>query len=176
MKKLLGYLLIIVSIPLFLLGLLFLIASGGASSRLIVGFVGIIAGSGLGFLGGIFIKTAFSLTPEQILNSILSLAKRNNGYLTKEAIIAELGNYPQVEKVIQSILIKQTAIVDYSTGRQTYVFPDFLHEIIVKMCVYCNSEYPLRDPIQKCTQCGGDIKLQKGKIEKRNEIFSLDDK
>lgn len=176
MRKITGYVLIVLAMPICLLGLLFLIASQGIASRLITGFILLIIGSGICFVGAFLVKTAFSLTPNQILSSILNLAKVSNGYLTKEAIIAELGNYPQVDKAINDLLINQTALIDPGHIRTRYVFPDFLHDILIKACMYCSSEYPVRDPVQKCPQCGGDISLQKAKIEKSNEIFSLDEK
>ncbi len=176
MRKVIGYIIILIAVLFFLMGLIFIIASGGSSSRLVPGIILIISGSLLGFLGGSILKTGFDLSPSQVINSILSLAKINNGYLKKEAIIAELGTYPQVEKAMEKMLIDRTAVLDTSGQRPTYIFPDFLHEIVVKYCSYCNTEYPLRDPIQKCSQCGGSITLKKGRIERSDQIFSMDEK
>jgi len=176
MKRFIGYVLTAFAVVLFLLGLIFLIASEGQSSRLVSGIILVIFASGTAFLGGSLLKKAFDLSPEQVKNAILALAKENNGYLTKESINAVLGPYPEVDMSIEAMVLDGSAVLDSSSLRAVYVFPDFLHEIVEKYCSYCDTRYPLRDPIQKCTQCGGDIVLKKSRIEKKGQIFSMDEK
>jgi rRNA maturation endonuclease Nob1 len=46
-------------------------------------------------------------------------------------------------------------------GRAVYVFPGLKESKVVRRCSYCGSEYSVREPLHKCTNCGGPLEIVK---------------
>jgi hypothetical protein len=44
-------------------------------------------------------------------------------------------------------------------GQLRYIFPGLKERKMVRKCVYCGSTFPVRDPLQKCPNCGGNLEL-----------------
>ena len=45
--------------------------------------------------------------------------------------------------------------------RTVYAFPGLKDSRVVRRCVYCGSEYSVREPLHKCSNCGGKLELVK---------------
>ena len=46
---------------------------------------------------------------------------------------------------------------------------------IIKKCPYCGKDYPVRDDIEICPLCGGDLKLHRSAIARAGGAYGTDD-
>jgi hypothetical protein len=83
-----------------------------------IGLILIVSGFGK-FRSGMLLK------PELIKNGILKAAKKNNGEITKEKIIEEIGWSKMIESEINNMIKEKNIVIDERDGAVYYIFPEF---------------------------------------------------
>ncbi len=169
-----GALLSVIGFLSFFLGILFLIAAKGESSRLRAGALFIFAGCALLVVGIRIFRKSIRSSPAGIRKRLLTLARKNHGEVSREAIIGELGDSDDVRTEIQKLISGGIAQEIIRDNRRLYSFPDFQLEIVFKKCPYCGNDYPVREGIERCPSCGGDLKMYKSRLASADK-FSMDD-
>ena len=175
LQIIMGSVLTIVGILALFLGVIFLAGSKGMVPRLITGGVLCSLGSAALGAGIILFRKGMRSSPEGIRKELLRLAKRNNGEISDDAIIASLGSSDTVKFVIADVVRMGVARETVKDGRTVYLFKDFQLALVFKKCPYCGNDYPVRDNIERCPSCGGDLKLAKVSLGADGDVYSMDD-
>ena len=160
MRKI-GYLVIFIFFSAVLgTGLLFLVASMVAPERSTVA----LALLAVGTVGAA--ATAFSYSrwygrqPAVLAARITDLAERGNGEIAISQVMSEL-RVPAsvVQAAMDELVEKGQAHPESRDGQLLYVFPGLKERKMVRKCVYCGSTFPVKQPLQKCPNCGGNLEF-----------------
>jgi hypothetical protein len=84
----------------------------------IIGLILIVSGFGM-FRSGMLLKS------DLIINGILRTAQKNNGEITKEKIVAEIGWSKMIEFKIDEMIKKREISIEERDGITYYIFPEF---------------------------------------------------
>jgi len=156
------------------LGLMFLIASRGSSSRLIPGFIFLICGGGLLFIGlRLFIK-GLKQSSLFLDKAVRASAVKHNGEVGGKTLFAEIGPSSASEAFIEEKVRSGEIKKENRDGIVYYLFPSFQFRLKTKYCPYCGKDYPVRENIETCPACGGDLKLRETGNSKGDDYFSMD--
>jgi len=174
-KIIIGSFLILLGASAFFLAFVFFISSQGEGKRLIVAAVSSILSSVSIFFGIQFIRSWNASNPKKIRERILQLARKNHGKISDEALTGEIGDSDAVRSVLQFFLTYKIAFRKNEGPITVYEFPDFHLELVVKQCPYCSNDYPIRDDVEVCPSCGGDLKTITQRVQSDDDAFNLDD-
>ena len=143
-------------------GLLFLVAAVQNSARLPVAVVLALLGGGLASWAGLRWRQARQLSADVLDDRILDLAAANNAELTLAQIVAGL-DVPDdaVRATLGHMEAEGSCHQEQRQGRTLYVFPGLQQRKVVRLCAYCGSQYSVREPLQKCPNCGGALGVVK---------------
>ena len=161
---------------LILLGLLFLVGSGGQQRRLIVAGLGL----GLGAIGTGFGVRAFKMadaaSPEQLRAEILDLARKKNGEVGFNEISAALGRrINSGQRVLEDLVTEGVCRRGREEGREYYVFPEMQPRLMARYCQYCDAEFPISDEREDCPNCGGTLETKAAAHSvTEGSVFSMD--
>jgi hypothetical protein len=159
-KKIIYVLLFVVGVSLLGLGLLFLMGSGGSSSRSMTGFVMI--GIGVASLiGGSGMKASVKKNmPSMIDVDMMRLASRSDGRVTADMAVADLHiTKAQALESLDRLSSAGTARPDMTDNGVAHIFDQVKPKRKIRKCSYCGAQYPVSKPITKCENCGGEVKL-----------------
>jgi hypothetical protein len=160
MRKL-GYLVIFVAFSALIgTGLLFLVASSVVPERVTIA-AGLLA---VGTIGAG--ATAYSYSrwygqqPAVLAARITDLADRGDGEIAISQVMSAL-RVPAsaVQAAMDDLVQKGQAHAESRNGQMLYVFPGLKERKMVRKCVYCGSTFPVKQPLQKCPNCGGNLEL-----------------
>jgi len=147
-----------VGVVLVLLGLLFLVGSGGQVRRVVVAVVGLGLGGAAVGLGVRTFKRAEAVSPERIRAEILELARREDGEVTLDEIRAELGvRAAHADGVLDAMVAAGACSRHVSGGSHHFVFDDLLPRLLGRYCQYCDAEFKVAADIDSCPNCGGTL-------------------
>jgi hypothetical protein len=173
-KIITGSALIITGLVSELMGLFFIIASSGMTSRIAAAGIFFTAGLPLLIFGFRMFRGGMVLRPELVRNAILKTAAAHNGEITKEIITGAAGWDDIVVFEINDFIKKRIAKTEEKDGRTIYIFPEFQIKYVINKCPFCGNDYPVRDDVQKCPSCGGDLKFLQIKSSSAGNSFSMD--
>jgi hypothetical protein len=163
MKKALAIIMVLLSIPFLLLGILFAIAAAtGPGSRLIVGLVLLAGGVGL-LVGGLrWLRRQAEMSPDALKTGAVELAQRLGGELTLAQFRAEYSLSQALGTRILNELVREgTANIEQRGDRAFYIFGGLRPSLATKVCPYCGTELPVRSALRKCPNCGGQLEVAK---------------
>ncbi|PKL17534.1 MAG: hypothetical protein CVV49_10795 [Spirochaetae bacterium HGW-Spirochaetae-5] len=173
-KIITGSAMIITGLVSELMGLLFVIAASGMTSRLIAAGIFFVSGLPLLISGFKVFRSGMVLRPELIREAILKAAAKHHGEITKDIIKGETGWNDIVIYEINDMIKKRIAKTDQRDGETFYIFPEFQFKYVQNKCPFCGNDYPVRDDVQKCPTCGGDLKFLQIKSSSGGDKFSMD--
>lgn len=157
----LGYLLLFVFFSAVLgTGLLFMLASAAVPERGIMAFLLL----GVGFVGvgatAWFYSRWYRRQPAVLGSRVTDLAEHAGGEVSLAQVIAAC-NVPAsvAQAAMDELVAKGQCHAETRDGQILYVFPGLRERKMVRKCVYCGSTFPVRDPLQKCPNCGGNLEL-----------------
>ncbi len=160
MKKILYVVLFIVGVGLIGLGLLFLMGSGGQSSRSSTGFIMLGIGIASMVIGSTVKANVTKNTPSIIDADVMRLAARSDGRVTADMAVSDLHiTKAQALESLDRLASAGTARPEMNDSGMTYVFANVKPKKKIRKCQFCGTEYPVSQPITKCTKCGGTVKL-----------------
>ena len=108
-----------------LMGLFFYMMNSSSSAPIIAAVIFFITGLILIVKGFGRFRSGMLLKPELIKSAILKTAKKNNGEITKEKIIEEIGWSKIIESEINEMIKEKNIIIDERDGIVYYIFPEF---------------------------------------------------
>lgn len=159
-KKILYVVLFIIGVGLLGLGLLFLMGSGGQSSRSLTGFV--MLGVGVASLiGGSGLRSSvIKNMPSMIDADMIRLASRSDGRISVGMVVSDLHiTRGQALESLDRLSGNGTARPEPTDDGVIYIFERVKPKRKIRKCVYCGAEYPVSKPITKCENCGGEVKI-----------------
>ena len=163
MKKALAIIMVLLSIPFFLFGILFAIAAaGGPGSRLITGLAMLACGGGL-LVGGLrWLRRLAEMSPDALKTGAVELAQRLGGELTLAQFRAEYSlSQSLATRILNELVRDGTAATEERGDRTFYIFSGLQPSLATKVCPYCGTELPVRSALRKCPNCGGQLEVAK---------------
>ena len=162
MKKLGASLIVLASIPFFIIGILFLIASVSQASRIVVALVFLAIGTALLVVGLRRLRRLAEISPEALKAGAIDLARRLDGELTVAQFRAEYRiSEEQATQVLEEMVAEGAAERQQREQRVVYVVTGLLPAMVQKQCPYCGTELPVRAALRKCPNCGGQLEVTK---------------
>jgi len=159
-KRVTGVLLVVVGSAGIVLGLLFIIGSGGKAYRMGIAAACLAVGAVLVGGGIRCYKQAEAASPEQLRADILALAKKRNGELSQSDIAATLGRRAAgASAVLAAMQDEGLCQQRLAQGSAYYVFKGLQPRLLVRRCQHCRTELPVEEQPTECPQCGGKIEL-----------------
>lgn len=160
-----------------LLGLLFVIGSAAKMQRLVIGGVLVASGAGMVGIGVRRFKGDAANSPQRLRADILELAKREDGEISREEVIAMAGLRAQAAAtVLETLVAEGVCRRTERKGSQVFVFPHLQPRLTVLRCDYCATEQDLNSGLDTCPRCGGP--LQKSIVARslaEGQVFNMDE-
>ncbi len=164
MKKVLGILVVLVSIPFLTLGIIFLIAAAGGSSgsRTLVGLALLAIGTAL-LVGGIrWLRRLAALSTEALKAGAVQMARRLGGELTVSQLRAEYHiSQERAAEILEALAAEGSCERERRDTRVVYMFEGLGPSLSEKKCPYCGTELPVRIPVRQCPNCGAQLEIRK---------------
>lgn len=145
------------------LGLLFLCASIRAPQRLILAaLLIVIGGAGVAWAGTTWRRLS-EIEPKRLADRIVEMAKLQGKFETTAAeAVAELSApAANVQAALEILQSRGDAVPEQRDDRRVYVFPNLKETKVVRRCPYCGVQFPVKQAITQCPNCGGNIELQR---------------
>ena len=162
MNKLPWMVVVLLSIPIFIIGVLSLIVGTTRPGWLLVGLVLLALGAVLLISGLRRLRRLAEISPEALKTEAVELARRLGGDLTVSQFRAE---YRLDEKTavstLEALVAAGTCKREQREERAVYVFTGLLPAIVEKLCPYCGTKLPVRSALRKCPNCGAQLELTK---------------
>jgi len=151
-----------VSILLLAGGVLFLCAAMAVPERMWLAFVLLALGLvGAGWSAWAYRKWA-SVQPATLAARVTDLAAQNDGELALAQVMSAFDVTASVAQAALDELRDKGQCRQESRGDRTvFVFPGLKQHKVVRKCVYCGSTFPVKQSLQKCSNCGGKLELVK---------------
>ncbi len=166
MKRALAIVAIIISIPLLMLGLLFLLAAGDSSGSTAARLLAAAAFMALGLLplawGLVALRRLAATSPEALATGAVALARRLGGEVTTAQVQAEF-HIPEAlaHDTLDKLCAAGQAEAEVREGRTVYVIRGLQQSLVVRHCPYCGSRFPAREARSQCPNCGASLELSK---------------
>lgn len=143
-------------------GLIFLCASVENAVRLPIAFVLLLIGGGLVAWAGLRLRRAQQLSPDTLDDRITNLAAAHDAELTLAQVISAL-DVPNdaARAALAHLEAEGLCHQERREGRTLYVFPGLEEKKVTRRCSYCGNEYSVREPLNKCPNCGGSLEIEK---------------
>lgn len=162
MKKLGASIVVLASVPFFIIGILFLIASVSQPSRILVALAFLAIGTFLLVVGLRRLRRLSEVSPEALKTGAIELARRLDGDLTVAQFRAEYRiSEQQATEVLEEMVAAGAAEREQREQRVVYVVTGLLPAMAQKRCPYCGAELPVRTALLKCPNCGGQLEITK---------------
>ncbi len=177
MTRFVAFLLVGLGVVLLGFGLLFLVGSGGQTSRLVVAAVGLGGGAVLVFVGVVVHRRADALTPDRLRAEILAAAQRGSGVVSAAELRAALGSRWEAGRD-QLVALEGDGSCVRSMGAsgEQWVFEALQPVQAVRRCTHCDKALPLKLDEGTCPHCGGHVEVAQERVELKGEgLYSMDD-
>ena len=125
LKIIIGSAMIITGLLSELMGLFFYTMPNKSNAQVIVAAIFFILGLILIVSGFGKFRSGMLLKPDLIRNGILRTAKKNNGEITKEKIVGEIGWSKMIENEINKMINRREIMIDERKDAIYYIFPEF---------------------------------------------------
>lgn len=143
-------------------GLIFLCAAVQNAARFPIALALLVVGGGLAAWAGLRWRRARELAPDIVDGRVIDLATGHDAELTLARIVGELGVPENAARAALARLeTKGFCHQEYREGKSVYVFPGLMDSKVVRRCAFCGSEFSVREPLHKCSNCGGTLEIVK---------------
>jgi hypothetical protein len=163
MNKTVALMVMLVGALMLGLGLLFLCASIRAPQRLILAaLLIVIGGAGVAWAGTTWRRLS-EIAPKRLADRIVEMAKLQGKFETTAAEAAAELSAPaaNVQAALEILQSRGDAVPEQRDDRRVYVFPNLKETKVVRRCPYCGVQFPVKQAITQCPNCGGNIELQR---------------
>ncbi len=156
-----AYLIVFIASALLLgLGVLFLCAAVTVPERMWLAIVLLVLGAiGAGWSAYGYRRWA-SVQPGELAARVTDLAAQNNGELALSQVMSAYGIPASAATAAMDELVNKGQCRREARADQViYVFPGLKERKVVRKCAYCGSTFPVKQTLQKCPNCGGNLEL-----------------
>ncbi len=152
----------IVSVLVLAMGVLFLCAAMTVPERLLLALV-LLALGAMGAAWSAFSYRRWLMAqPAELSARVTELAAQNDGELAVSQIMSAFGVQAMAATAALEDLSQRGQCHRESRGDQyVYVFPGLKEHKVVRKCAFCGSTFPVKQSLQKCPNCGGNLELVK---------------
>lgn len=152
----------IASVPLLVLGVIFLIAAVADPSRILVAAIFLLCGGALLAWGALTLRRLAEISPESLATGIVDLARRLSGEVTVAQVQAEF-HIPNelASSVLEKLRGRGECQREQRADHYAYVFKSVLPAKAIKRCPYCGSEFAVRAAVRECPNCGASLEIAK---------------
>ncbi|MCE5257962.1 MAG: zinc ribbon domain-containing protein [Chloroflexi bacterium] len=162
MKKLPAVIAVLLSIPLYTFGVLFLIAASAKSSRIWVGLVLAAIATFLLVVGLRRLRRLAEIAPDALRTGAIDLAQRLGGEVTVAQLRAEYRiSQDLATKTLEQLVSEGSCQREEREERTVYVVTGLKPAMVEKVCPYCGTKLPVRSDLRKCPNCGANLEMQK---------------
>ena len=162
MKRLFAILSVLLSIPLYTFGVLFLIAATAKPSRALVGLALAAVATFLLVMGLRRLRRLAEITPDALRTGAINLAQRLGGEVTVAQLRAEYRiSNDLATKTLEQLVNEGSCQREEREDRVVYVVTGLKPAMVEKVCPYCGTKLPVRSDLRKCPNCGANLELQK---------------
>lgn len=148
-------------------GLLFLCASAAATERTIIRLLLAVALIVIGGVGaawaGMTWRRLSETEPARLADRIVEMVRLQGKFETTAAeAAAELGApAASVQAAFEVLMSRGDATPEQRDERRVYVFPNLKESKVERRCPYCGAQFPVKQAIAQCPNCGGHIELKR---------------
>ncbi len=152
----------VASVPLLVLGVIFLVAGVANPSRIQVAAVFLLCGGALLVWGALTLRRLAEISPESLGTGIVDLARRLQGEVTVSQVQAEFHISRDLAlDVLQGLCAQGVCQREQRADLHAYVFKSVLPAKAKKRCPYCGSEFAVRAAFRECPNCGAALEIAK---------------
>jgi len=162
MRKLLAIVVVLLSIPFYTVGVLFLVAATTKGSRFPIALVLLAIATVLLVSGIRRLRRLAEISSAALRTEAVELARRLGGELTVSQLRAEY-RIPQemAASTLAKLVAEGTCTREERGERTVYVFKGLLPSMAEKVCPYCGTKLPVRTALRKCPNCGAQLEITK---------------
>jgi len=162
MKRIMAILAAVASIPLLVLGILFLIVAATGPSRMLVATVFLLVAGLLLFWSDSTLRRLAETSPQALNTGIKHLARTLGGEVTVAQVQAEF-HIPQKMALgaLEKMLGQGECQREQRAERDVYIFKSVMPAKVLKRCPYCGSQFPVKAALAKCPNCGASLETTK---------------
>ncbi len=147
-------------------GLLFLCASAAAEAppvRLILALVMIALGGGGAAWAGLTWRRLNEIDPNRLADRIVELVRLQGKFETTaaEAVAGLAAPADNVQAAFGVLQERGEIVLEDRDDRRVYVFPNLKESKVERRCPYCGVQFPVKQAITQCPNCGGNIELKR---------------
>jgi Zn finger protein HypA/HybF involved in hydrogenase expression len=152
----------IVSALILAVGVLFLCAAITVPERLTLAIVLlVIGGAGAGWSAFSYRRWA-DVQPAALASRVTDLASQNDGELAVSQIMSAFDvQTSAATAALEELTQKGQCRREARADQVVYVFPGLKEHKVIRRCAFCGSTFPVKQALQKCPNCGGNLELVK---------------
>ncbi len=160
MNRLVYFIIFFISTFVLGMGLLFLCAATEAPERIWLAIILLALGAtGAGWSAYSYRKW-LNMQPWQLATRVTSLAAQNDGELALSQVMSQYSvPAPVATAALDELVNKGQCRREARADAVVYVFPGLKERKMIRKCVYCGSTFPVKQALQKCPNCGGNLEL-----------------
>ncbi len=149
------------------LGLLFLCASAAApekaATRIVLALLLILVGAIGATWAGKTWRRLSEIEPKRLADRIVEMVRLQGKFETTaaEAVAGLAAPAASVQAALEALQSRGEAVPEQRDDRRVYVFPNLKESKVVRRCPYCGAEFPVKQAITQCPNCGGVIELER---------------
>jgi hypothetical protein len=145
------------------LGLLFLCASIRAPQRMILAILLIVIGGAGAAWAGVTYRRLSDIEPKRLADRIVEMVRLQGKFETTEAeavagLSAPAANVQAAFDLLES---RREAVPEHRDDRRVYVFPNLKESKVERRCPYCGAQFPVKQALAQCPNCGGNLELKR---------------
>ena len=153
---------VIASVPLLVLGVIFLIAAVTNPSRILVAAVFLLFGGALLTWGVRTLRRLAEISPEALATGIVDLARRLGGEVTVAQVQAEFRIPDSLAfSMLETLRGRGECLREQRADYDVYIFKSVMPAKAIKRCPYCGSEFAVKSAMRDCPNCGGPLEIVK---------------
>ena len=147
-------------------GLLFLCASAASEAspvRFIIAVVLIALGGGGAAWAGLTWRRLGDIEPKRRADRIVEMVRLQGKFETTsaEAVAGLSAPAANVQAALAILQERGEVVLEQRDDRHVYVFPNLKEGKVERRCPYCGVQFPVKQAITQCPNCGGNIELKR---------------
>jgi hypothetical protein len=162
MRKIPAIIAVLLSIPLYTFGILFLIAASANPSRALVALALFAVATFLLVVGLRRLRRLAEIAPDALRTEAIELAHRLGGEVTVAQLRAEYHiSLALATKTLEQLVSEGSCQREQREERVVYVVTGLKPSLVEKACPYCGTKLPVRSDLRKCPNCGANLEIKK---------------
>jgi hypothetical protein len=121
----------------------------------------------LGAAGAAWAGTTYrrlsEIEPKRLADRIVEMVRLHGKFEATEAeAVAELAApASNVQAAFGLLEARREVVREQRDDRRVYVFPNLKESKVERRCPYCGAQFPVKQALAQCPQCGGNLELKR---------------